>query len=324
MTTRRRLVLEWAEQGYLPASEILRALVVADALPTRTSWRRFIDQLLLWMGVVLCAAGLIFFLAFNWNDIGRFGKFALAQSLVVVALVFVWRLGVDRPGGKAALLGASLFVGGLLALIGQTYQTGADSFELFGMWAVLILPWALVGRFDVLWLLWLLIANLAIATYFQAFPDRFLLFSGDPALWVMCAANIAALAVWEAASMRGLDWLASRWAPRLIATAAGALATIIAITSILDDQERSVVSVTAWLGWLVGAALVYRRLVTDLYMLAGGVLSAVLVVATFLSNFMFRWSGESFEVFLVIGLVVIGLSAAGGMWLRRVAMESKS
>ena len=47
--------------------------------------------------------------------------------------------------GKAALLAASLFVGALLALIGQIYQTGADTFEMFAAWAALILPWVLVG-----------------------------------------------------------------------------------------------------------------------------------------------------------------------------------
>ena len=49
----------------------------------------------------------------------------------------------NRPAGKAALLAAALLTGGLLALIGQTYQTGADTFELFATWAALILPWVL-------------------------------------------------------------------------------------------------------------------------------------------------------------------------------------
>jgi uncharacterized membrane protein len=245
----------------------------------------------------------------------------LAEALVIAALAFVWRLGIDRPTGKAALLGASLFVGALLALIGQTYQTGADSFELFGTWAVMILPWAVVGRFDVLWLFWLLVANLGIAMYFQTFPGRFLLFSGEQALWVMFALDTAALALWEAASFHGFEWLRSRWAPRIVATASGTLVTLLAITAILDGQSWVVLAIVAWCAWLTGAWVVYRRVVKDLYVLAGGVLSIVLVVAAFLANFMFRSSGASFEGFLLVGFVVIALSAAGGMWLRRVATE---
>ena len=42
----------------------------------------------------------------------------------------------------------SLLTGALLALSGQVYQTGADTFELFAWWAVLILPWVLVSRFS--------------------------------------------------------------------------------------------------------------------------------------------------------------------------------
>jgi uncharacterized membrane protein len=324
MTTRRRIVLDWAEQGQFPAPDILRALAVAEVLPSLRGWQRFLDQLLLWMGVLLFAAGLIFFLAFNWNEIDRLSKFALAEALVAVTLAFVWWLGLERPSGKAALVGASLFVGGLFALIGQTYQTGADSFELFGTWAVMILPWALVGRFDVLWLLWLLVANVAIAAYFQTFPGRFLLFSGDQALWGMFCVDTAALAVWEVASRRGVEWLRSRWAPRLIATASGTLVTVVAITAIFDEQDGGILAIGAWLAWLASAWIVYRRLVKDLYVLAGGVLSTVLVVAAFLANVLFRSSGGTFQGFLLIGVVVIGLSAAGGMWLRRVAIEAEA
>jgi hypothetical protein len=55
-------------------------------------------------------------------------------------------------------------------------------------------------------------------------------------------------------------------------------------------------------------------------MLAGGVLSGVVVVAAFLGRVMSESRMEA-GVFLFIGLVVIGLSAAGGFWLKNVANE---
>src|SRR3546814_15416019 len=81
----------------------------------------------------------------NWNDLGRFAKFGLVGLLLIVAVIGYWRLGVDRAAGKASLLVASILLGALLALFGQTYQTGADTWELFANWAVLMAPWAL-GR----------------------------------------------------------------------------------------------------------------------------------------------------------------------------------
>ena len=53
------------------------------------------------------------------------------------------------------MLFAALLVGALLALVGQTYQTGADTFELFAVCAAAILPWVLVACFPTLWVLWL-------------------------------------------------------------------------------------------------------------------------------------------------------------------------
>ncbi len=51
------------------------------------------------------------------------------------------RLGPECTPGKAALLLATLLLGVFLALFGQTYQTGADPWQLFANWALLILPW---------------------------------------------------------------------------------------------------------------------------------------------------------------------------------------
>src|SRR5699024_7795437 len=41
-----------------------------------------------------------------------------------------------------ALLVAALMTGALLALLGQVYHSGADSWRLFAWWAVLLVPWA--------------------------------------------------------------------------------------------------------------------------------------------------------------------------------------
>lgn len=320
MTSERQALLEWAEEGRLRPPALRAAAELAGVIPAAAQWRRFADRLLLWGGAVLVAAGLIFFLAYNWQDLGRYAKFALAEGCIAAALLLVWKLGLDRAGGKAALLTAALFTGALLALIGQTYQTGADTYELFATWALAILPWVLAGRFAAFWLVWIAIVNVAAICYYQAFGGLFgLLFAPDRLLWVLFALDTAALVAWEVLAARGVEWLRERWAIRILCSVSGASATFLAAFQLIVPGEASVLGVPAWAAWLAIAHAVYRRRIRDLFVLAGGVLSVVIVTACFLGKLLLHESDAG--GFLLIGLVVLGLSAAGGWWLRTVAAE---
>jgi len=319
MANPRNEILEWIEQGRIEQRNLRRALELGEVLPTAAEWRRFLERLLLFMGSAMLAAGVIFFVAHNWQELGRYTKFGLAEALMLVALALVWRLGLNRASGKATLLVTALLTGALLALVGQTYQTGADTFELFAAWAVAILPWVLVSRFPALWILWLALLNLAITLYFHVFGGWFgIVFGPERQLWLLFWLNTAALVAWEAAAASGIDWLRERWAVRLIATASGALVTVLAVFAVFGSKAGAGWSAIAWLAWLAAAYMVYRSRIKDVYVLAGGVLSVIVVAATFLSKHLIR--AEAFG-FLIVGLFVIGMSAAAGYWLKRVASE---
>ncbi|KQP21214.1 GDYXXLXY domain-containing protein [Pseudorhodoferax sp. Leaf265] len=124
----------------------------------------------LWQAVALLAAaligfGLILWLAANWNDFGRMGRFAVLQgALAIAALAAAARPALRAPGALAVLLAT----GALFAYYGQTYQTGADPWQLFALWALLTLPLALAARSDVLWLPWCLVAMTAVSLWAQA------------------------------------------------------------------------------------------------------------------------------------------------------------
>lgn len=316
----RNEILDWAEEGRIAPGSMRRALEIGGALPDSAAWREFLDRLLLFLGTILVAAGVIFFLAFNWNDLGRMAKFALAEAMLVAALVAVWRLGIERIAGKAALLGAALFAGALFALIGQTYQTGADAFELFAVWALAVLPLALVARFPALWLFWLLLVNLAALLYVNTFTSLFWLFTRERQLWLPFALNTIALVIWEGLALRGVEWLRERWSARIVATASGGFATALAVSDIVGRQAHDGLGIVAWFAWMVAAYFLYRRTVKDLFVLAGGVLSVVVVIATFVGRHFFRADAGAF---LLVGLIVIGISAAGGWWLKSIAAEEE-
>lgn len=315
MANARGEILDWAARGRIAPEKLRAALEAAGALPTAKRWRGFLDQVLLYMGVVALGASVIFFFAFNWQDLGRFIKFGLGQAPVLVALALVWRLGLQGAAGKAALLVAALVVGALLALVGQTYQTGADTFELFAAWAAAILPWALLARFPALWIVWLAITNLAITLYFNAFG---LLSDPEELVWLLFGFNTAALAIWEVLAAAGFAWLRERWSLRILAIASGGMATTLAVMHIVDGGHPITLGVPAWFLWIAAAYAVYRHWTKDLFVLAGGVLSVTVVTATFLGD---QMKFEDAGTLLVIALVVIGISAGGGWWLKQVANE---
>lgn len=325
MSETRTAILDWIAQGRLQPQDVPGTLRQAGVTPGPVDWRRFLDRLTLWLGTVSCGAAVIFFFAYNWQEMGRFAKFGLAQLLLVLSLALCWRLDVARAGGKAALLLASLLTGALLALVGQTYQTGADPWQLFAVWALAILPWALVGRFHALWLLWIGLLNLA-AWFYLDLPFRRMRFfsSGDWHIWAVFGLNAAALLAWEGAARTGAEWLQARWPQRILATAAGLAITWLTLAQILDAgyYESSVWAVPLYIAWMAAALFYYLRQVRDLFMLAGGVLSLIVVVTAFLGKHML----DKFDAgaFLAIGLVVIAMSAVGGFWLKSVAGEVRA
>lgn len=322
MASARDEILDWVEQGRIAPQDVRRALEAAAALPGAAQWRRFLDRLLAFLGVTLLGAGVVFFFAYNWNELGRFARFGLIEAPILVALALLWRLGLDGIAGKATLLLAALLTGALLALVGQTYQTGADTWELFAAWGVAILPWALVARFPALWILWLALANLALALYFHAFGILWgFVFGPEKLLWLLFALNTAALVLWEALAAAGLAWLRERWSVRILAAAGGAVVTALAMFDVLDWRSASHWGAPAWLAWLGAAYAAYRHWAKDVYVLAGGVLSAIVMITTLLVKHMHMSDAGAF---LLIGLVIIGLSAAGGWWLRSVANEEEA
>ena len=318
MKTTRTTLLHWTEQGRIAPEDLQRALALSGSLPTTTDWRGFLDRLLLWYGTLMLGAGVIFFFAYNWNDLGRYAKFGLVEALVVAGLSALWWLGVNHLSSKAALLGLSLLVGVLFALIGQTYQTGADTFELFAIWAAAILPWVLVARFAALWIFWLALVNLAMILYHQTFDGLFgMLLAPEQLLWVLLTLNTIALVLWEGLTALGLAWLRERWATRVLATVAGGLATVLMLYAIVDKGSNASLTVPVWLALLAAAYYVYRQRMLDVYVLALGMLSVILVVTIFLGKYMLNFTLDAGGL-LFIGLAVIGLSAAGAWWLKQV------
>ena len=318
MTSPRNQITELIEQGIIPAEKIGDALSVAKVVPDGMAWRTFIDHLLLWLGGLALAFAAMFFIAYNWSDIGRFARFGMVEVLMVLAIAAYWKFGGHTVAGKVSLLMATIFLGVLLALYGQTYQTGADPWQLFFNWALLMLPWALIGRFPAIWIVWVALINLSIVLYHQAFRGVFsaMIGSDTSMLWLVFCFNTLALAVWEFLSGTW-HWLSERWAVRLMAAGSGVPITWLALNAIFKELgEVNLLAGLVWAIWLAALYFIYRKIKPDLFMLAGGCLSGIVVLVSFLLRHILEdyFAGS----FLFLALVVIGLGTGAAIWLRNI------
>lgn len=322
MSNSRNDIFNWVEQGRLCAEALPTALRLAGVTPGPKDWRRFLDLFSLWIGAIFIAAGVIFFFAYNWQMMARFAKFGLIEVLIVAVLGLCWYIGLDRISGKAALLVATLFIGALLALVGQTYQTGADPWELFAMWALVTLPWVALARFGALWLFWIGLLNLAVSLYYQTFGGLFgAILSTEQLVWTLFALNTTAFLVWEFAARLELRWLQERWPIWVLASASCGLITILSIWAILDFQSTRAITLLLYVVWMVLAHTMYRYKLRDVFILACCALSVIIAVTTFLSKHILDIDNAG--GFLFIGLAVIGMSAVAGVWLKAIAAEDQ-
>lgn len=141
--------------------------------PDKRQWNQFLSIFLLATGVGFTVAGIVFFFAYNWEDLPKFAKLGIVQVLLAAAVlpaVFArWNLLIKQ----ILLTGATFLAGTLFAVFGQIYQTGADAYDLFLGWTLFTLLWAVAARFTPLWLMFigLLCTTLWLYTV-QIVPDR--------------------------------------------------------------------------------------------------------------------------------------------------------
>lgn len=276
----------------------------------------------LWRGIAVLAAalgglGVILWLAANWDTLGRFGRFALLQGLVVAMCAGAWRFPrVRAPLGLLALLG----IGGLFAYFGQTYQTGADPWQLFALWALLALPLCLGARNDVLWAPWALVVVTAIALWTHAFVGhRWRVQPGD-----LLAHGIAwmALASLVAAMSRPLARFtgAGIWALRTAITLGVVMISVTAIGGLFYAEVAPQYRLALLLFCAAVIALAQRRFF-DIYALSAVMLSLNTLVVAGLVRWLFalQQGSDPIGALLLIGLVAAGLLAASVNLIRRLA-----
>lgn len=317
-----RIILRLYRDGLL--SE--RAFEAASSmLSLRSAWVTWARQNLLFFGSALVLAGVIFFFAYNWAGMGRFLKFVLIEAGILACLIGTSLRGLSRLGGKVLLLSTSVLVGVFLAVYGQTYQTGADAFELFIGWAVLVIGWVLISEFSALWMVWLILLNTGAVLYWKqvGHPSHAIPY-GLFCLAIACL-DSAALTLYEIGASQGLQWLKGKWFRSILLSGILVALSIPTAHMILDPEVIEKATVFAAGAWGVAAVCgyaCYRFKLHDMIPIAIIVSNVCLILLILIGKGLFhKAGGGEAGLFLLFSLIILAVVSGAVLLLRSTASK---
>ncbi len=302
--------------GLLPRETFERAL---GSLGIQRRWRHWSNLLLLCLGSALLLVGIVFFVAHNWMTLPKAAKLGGLQVLILACAVAAWRLGLHKLGGRALLFAACFLVGVFLAAFGQIYQTGADAYELFRGWALLIVVWVVASRAPAHWLLLLVVTDLAIILYWE--QVRAYRWETNYAVWMLLALiQVLGLLGLELGRKHHYFWSDHVW-PRWLLVPAILFQLCAPATLIIIDDKYA----RPW-AWLVLVSLVaaipggyryFRRVEKDLFCLTCTGAAAVWVMFLYPLRLLTDIHSNCF-MFLFLGVLAILLLGGLVRWVRGV------
>ncbi|WP_457857865.1 DUF2157 domain-containing protein [Psychrobacter pulmonis] len=348
MSHARRTIEQLLQQDILPLKNAEAAATHLEVYPSKRTWLIFFDKALLIIGTVALVLSLVFFIAYNWQNIGKMGKFALVEGALVITIALYVALSFRRQFQlirQLLLLIASIITGSLLALFGQIYQTGADTWQLFFAWAILITPWVVIARFPALWLLWLGLINAFLLLYLDVANLQFISHNlqNISQVAVLALFNFIAFYSWligfDNKTSSSIPYLFHRinvkkstaqinsaqtnsslhWSTYVVGLLSTFFMTYLAIVTVFDNGNiwATLIATLLWLGWCGFMLWQFYQRRLDLLMLTYLSFSIITVVMFWVG----KWLLDDFEGggFLLLALLLIGMSSAAVVWLRKVA-----
>ena len=304
----KKQVTTWILEGHIPIEKSQDALKIANSTPSDREWVYFLQRIFLWSGAIGITTAIGFFIAFNWSFVGRFTNFASLQLCILGGMWLLWKQKERNTASKVCLTVLSILVGITLAFFGQTYQTGADPWQLFASWALMITPWVFISRFPLLWIFWIALINLTCFQYESlisvSFYKRSLFHFGLHTLFAI---------VWEL-SLQKTKWSSSRWPIRLLSFMGGLHLQALICNTILDNRFDAM-AFGIYACWLGGLFAVYRTKIADLTLNTIATLSVCITIITFVIEIMPDWEEITF---LAIGVIGLGVTSAASLWLRHI------
>ena len=290
-----------------------------DLLYPNKQWGYWIGNLLLILGWVFILSGIIYFFAFNWHKMSSAYKFSSVQVLILVCLAGAWAHSIDNLKGKLFLTGGCVLIGVFLAVFGQIYQTGADSYLLFLGWAAIIAPFVIIGQFAPLWAIWMLLINITVVLFWEqglsiSVEDKSYLFI------VLLLLNGSALVLREILFNRKIECLQGRWHRILLCLSILIISFIPISTYIMDKgYDNTPLMLTALVGFLMQMSFLffYRFTHRDRWVFAMTLLSLSIIACEIGYKFLSMLSLDKTLDFLFMTVIILTVFSVSAYILRK-------
>jgi uncharacterized membrane protein len=272
------------------------------------------------VSALLIGAGLVCWIAANWASLGRPLQFGLLELLVLLPCF-------GATFWPALRIGLTVFafmaIGAMFAYFGQTYQTGADPWQLFALWSALGLPLVLVAKSETLRVAWVIVAMTCIGLWLQSVHFSFLHASMAPAL-LGCAAALSLALILSRPLQRFTS--AGPYASGVAIVAALCLISMEAFPDIINDRGNATSTLLVLL-MLPVAAFYARTESFDIVALCACALAFNFLVDTAIVTAAFGESRSDVTVAVfTIGIVasgLCGLSVAAILLVMRRQVRAK-
>lgn len=249
-------------------------------------------------GFCCLAAAVVYFYASNWGGMERMHKFVplFCFTLGLYALsAFLAR----RPGrlllARLSLLGSCISFGVGLAVVGQTYNSHADSYMLFAIWAIPALLFSVATRWQPFYVLAYVLAHLAYWFYFSPLLDH---------AWDAEGIRMAVLA--GLAAVQGALFLLTE-RRRLQSPAIRFVAFCMLIGLLVSLSNSLLFETYGWMGnvplaaVLAGFVYYFKRIGSKLYLLFTGVAVSATVVVKYIEIAVRNFN----EAFFIVSLLFV-------------------
>ena len=264
----------------------------------KPEWNSFLKIFLLSLGAGFTVAGIVFFFAYNWEDLHKFAKLGLAETIFVVAAVCVFISKFNETTRSIMLTVACVLVGVLFAVFGQIYQTGANAYDFFLGWTVFITVCVLVADFAPLWLIYIVLVNTTLFLYSEQVADHW---EERMVFLIHFCLNTTVLAATVLLQKIKNERYIPLWFTNALAFAAAFFATGGSIIEIVDYDEGDLYIVLLIVLLAYGLGVYYALNKKSIFYLAVIAFSMIMIISALIID-----AGGGFETFFFISIFIIG------------------
>lgn len=268
------------------------------------AWQKFLQLFFISLGVCFTSAGIIFFFAYNWDDLGKFAKMGLVSGVLLSAVLVVLLAKASQLIKNILLTGAAVLVGALFAVYGQIYQTGADTYELFIAWTAFVTLWVLATRFAPLWLLYIALVNTTVVLYLGQMANNL---QETTVFLLLFLLNVFFLAGAFLANFVKPESKVPDWFTNTLALGAVSISTVGIVVGIFDEGNPLAplfaVALLAYAG-----ALWYAIKARRVFYPACVSFSIIIIISAFMLD-----ASHDTGMFLLVSLFIVG-AITGTIW----------